>query len=48
MIQFQCDYTEGAHPKIIERLTRTNLDLQRADILTSMRPELWKPPAIKC
>ena len=26
MIQFQCDYTEGAHPKIIERLTRTNLE----------------------
>lgn len=25
MIQFQCDYNEGAHPKIMERLMETNL-----------------------
>ena len=25
MIQFQCDYLEGAHPRIIERLAETNL-----------------------
>ena len=26
MIQFQCDYTEGAHPKILERLVETNFE----------------------
>lgn len=26
MIQFHCDYTEGAHPKILERLCETNLE----------------------
>ena len=26
MIRFNCDYTEGAHPAIIERLTVTNLE----------------------
>ena len=26
MIQFQCDYTEGCHPKILEKLTATNLE----------------------
>ncbi len=26
MIQFQCDYTEGCHPKILEALTRTNFE----------------------
>ena len=26
MIQFQCDYSEGAHPRILERLVRTNLE----------------------
>lgn len=26
MIQFQCDYTEGAHPRIIERLAAGNLE----------------------
>ena len=26
MIYFNCDYTEGAHPKIIEMLTRTNFE----------------------
>ncbi len=26
MIQFQCDYTEGAHPKIMDRLLETNLE----------------------
>lgn len=25
MIRFECDYTEGAHPKILERLVETNL-----------------------
>ena len=25
MIRFECDYSEGAHPKILERLTETNL-----------------------
>lgn len=26
MIQFQCDYNEGAHPKIMERLLATNME----------------------
>lgn len=26
MIHFNCDYNEGAHPRIIERLTQTNLN----------------------
>lgn len=26
MIQFQCDYSEGAHPRIIERMTQTNFE----------------------
>lgn len=26
MIQFQCDYNEGAHPLILERLIRTNME----------------------
>lgn len=26
MIRFECDYTEGAHPRIIERLAATNLE----------------------
>lgn len=26
MLQFQCDYTEGAHPKILERMMETNLE----------------------
>ncbi len=26
MIQFQCDYNEGAHPRILERLIRTNME----------------------
>ena len=26
MIQFQCDYTEGAHPLILEKMTETNLE----------------------
>ncbi len=26
MIQFQCDYTEGCHPKILEKLTATNFE----------------------
>ena len=26
MIQFQCDYSEGAHPRILERLVQTNLE----------------------
>ena len=26
MIYFNCDYTEGAHPKIIEKLTETNME----------------------
>ena len=26
MIEFQCDYAEGAHPKILERLVETNMD----------------------
>ncbi len=26
MIQFECDYAEGAHPQILERLTETNLE----------------------
>ena len=26
MIQFQCDYSEGAHPRIIERLSTTNME----------------------
>ena len=26
MILFQCDYNEGAHPKILERLMETNLE----------------------
>lgn len=26
MILFQCDYTEGAHPKILERLIETNME----------------------
>ena len=24
MIRFECDYTEGAHPRILERLIETN------------------------
>lgn len=26
MIQFQCDYNEGAHPKVIQRLLETNME----------------------
>lgn len=26
MIQFQCDYNEGAHPRILQRLTETNME----------------------
>ena len=26
MIQFHCDYTEGAHPKILEKLYQTNME----------------------
>ena len=26
MIQFQCDYTEGAHPLILKKMTETNLE----------------------
>lgn len=26
MIQFQCDYNEGAHPRILERLIETNME----------------------
>lgn len=26
MIQFQCDYSEGAHPRIMERMMQTNLE----------------------
>ena len=26
MIEFQCDYAEGAHPKILERMIETNMD----------------------
>lgn len=26
MYQFQCDYNEGAHPRIMERLLQTNLE----------------------
>ena len=26
MYQFQCDYSEGAHPRIMERLMKTNLE----------------------
>lgn len=26
MIQFQCDYSEGAHPRIMERLVQTNFE----------------------
>jgi len=26
MVRFECDYAEGAHPKIIERLTETNFE----------------------
>ncbi len=26
MIRFNCDYSEGAHPRILERLTQTNLE----------------------
>ena len=26
MIQFQCDYNEGCHPKILERLVETNFE----------------------
>ena len=26
MIYFNCDYTEGAHPSILEKLAATNLD----------------------
>lgn len=26
MIQFQCDYCEGAHPRIMERLVATNME----------------------
>lgn len=26
MIHFECDYTQGAHPKIIEMLAETNME----------------------
>ena len=26
MIQFQCDYNEGAHPEIMKRLLETNME----------------------
>lgn len=29
MYRFECDYTEGAHPKIIEALTKTNMEQTR-------------------
>jgi threonine aldolase len=29
MIRFECDYTEGAHPKIIEALIKTNMEQTR-------------------
>ena len=29
MLYFLSDYTEGAHPKLLERLTQTNLISQR-------------------
>ena len=32
MIEFQCDYAEGAHPKILERLVETN---------TGPNPRVW-------
>ena len=25
-IHFECDYTEGAHPKILKRLMETNME----------------------
>ena len=25
-ILFQCDYNEGAHPKVLERLVQTNME----------------------
>ncbi len=29
MVSFTCDYTEGAHPRILERLVQTNFDQQQ-------------------
>lgn len=26
MIRFNCDYSEGAHPKVLERLVQTNME----------------------
>ena len=26
MIRFNCDYSEGAHPRILQRLTDTNFE----------------------
>ena len=26
MYHFQCDYSEGAHPRILERLQETNME----------------------
>lgn len=26
MIRFECDYGEGAHPRILERLAATNME----------------------
>lgn len=42
MIRFECDYAEGAHPRVLERLMETNLEqtpgMERMPIVT--RPGL--------
>ena len=38
MILFQCDYNEGAHPRIMERMMETNLEQAAGQRSSSVRP----------
>lgn len=50
MIRFECDYTEGAHPRIIEALARTNMEQTKgygedehcAHARELIREKIWK------
>ena len=51
MYRFQCDYTEGAHPAIMQRMVETNMEQTDGYGLDpycdSARPEQLKQPDIK-
>lgn len=34
MIHFDCDYMEGAHPEVMQRLMETNLEQLQATVTT--------------